>query len=154
MIRFAILLALLAGCQKKSSDGDQAGSGEADKVDLPPPGPPRRVQHPPPPDVGGIPDDAVRTPGGVPYKPLDKTGTSNERPGRNDTVKVHYTAWKTSGETYFSTRDHDKPQPLQLFNVGPGWAEVLPMMTIGESRRLWLTARRTPRGSVPAPRAS
>jgi FKBP-type peptidyl-prolyl cis-trans isomerase len=149
-----LALALLASACSKKKDEPKANDG--DQVDLPSAEDrtPRRRQYPPPPDVAGVPDDAEKSPGGVPYKLLGKTGTSNDRPGRNDTVTVHYTAWKTSGETYFSTRDRDKPQQMQLGTVGVGWGEALGMMTVGETRRLWLTPEQayTPRLGSRAPR--
>jgi len=135
----ALLVLATTSCQKKKQqDGDQPATATAgEHVDLPHAG--KRRQYPPPPDVAGVPADAEKTASGVAYKRIGKTGTSNDRPGPNDTVQVQYTSWTTSGETYFSTRDHGKPMAMSLTNVGPGWAEALQMMTVGETRRLWLT---------------
>ncbi len=136
-IAAAAALALAAGaCQKKEKEPEHDQPVDLPTTDR---GASKRKQYPPPPDVAAIPADAQKSPSGVAYKLLDKKGDSNERPGPNDTVQVHYTAWKTSGETYFSTLDRGKPMSMPLVNTGPGWAEVLRMMTIGESRRLWLT---------------
>ena len=99
-----------------------------------------KAQIPPPPDVGAIPADAQKSASGLAFKLL-QSSDKTEHPGPNDTVMVHYTGWRSTGEMYISTMTRGVPQPMSLANAPAGWGEALRMMTVGEKRRLWMPAK-------------
>ena len=129
---------LAAGCGNKG-DAKKADAGVATDKKKPDDKTTKKLNGaiPAPEDVAAPPADAQKTPAGLPYRVLSK-GTGTKKPGRNDTVKVHYTGWKTSGKMY---RDTTRGQPvtMPLPRLGPGWVETLTTMVIGEKRRIWLT---------------
>src|ERR687894_467493 len=76
-------------------------------------GPP---QIPAPPDVAAPPADALRTASGIASKVLTPgTGTRHPRP--NSRVRVHYTGWTTSGETFDSSVSRGQPATFALDGV-------------------------------------
>ena len=142
-------LAIAPACQKADKNKGAAGSGSAggtpktttigDTPEDVPRLPKGKGVEPvqPPMDVTAPPADAQRTASGISYKIL-QAQPSGERPGRNDTVTVNYTGWKTSGETYFSTRTRGKPQPMSLATTAAGWTEALQLMKTGERAIFWI----------------
>jgi FKBP-type peptidyl-prolyl cis-trans isomerase len=140
----AALAALLAGSLLACKDKPKSQAEPQPTADLPDqPGKDRRPhkprnQVPAPPDVGAVPDDAQKTPSGLAFRQL-AAGTSDERPGANDTVFVHYTGWKSTGEMFITTSTRKAPQPMSLATSAPGWREALAAMAVGEKRRLWMT---------------
>jgi peptidylprolyl isomerase len=91
----------------------------------------------PPMDIAQPPDDARTTASGLAFKVL-RTADTGRMPGPNDTVKVDYTAWQTSGAVIYSTFDHGKPQTMPLFQAPPGWREAVLDMRVGERRLYWM----------------
>jgi len=62
-------------------------------------------------------------------------------PGKNDLIKVHYTGWKATGETMYSTSaKNGQPMQMSMQGVPPGFAEGLAMMHKGEKAMLWIPA--------------
>jgi FKBP-type peptidyl-prolyl cis-trans isomerase len=102
-----------------------------------PPAQPAEGDIPAPPDVAAPPADAEKTPSGLASKVLQK-GTGAEKPEPQDTVTVHYTGWTTDGKMFDSSVKRGQPATFPLKNVIPGWTEGLPLMTVGEKRRLWI----------------
>ncbi len=147
MIRhLAMLFAVLAAavgqvaCQKGKEVDKEPAADEAEiKAETPPPNPHEQAPVPAPADVAAAPADAQKTESGLAYKVLTP-GKGGESPGKNDTVIVHYTGWKPSGEMVYTTATRGQPQPMSLAQTAPGWSEALQMMTVGEKRRLWLPA--------------
>jgi FKBP-type peptidyl-prolyl cis-trans isomerase len=156
---FVVALALAAGgltaCQKgggKSDDKaktDQPNDGKATTANAKdggttPPGRRPVEAVPPPLPVAAPPPDATKTASGISYKVLQEPpattpdGKPNAAPGKNDTVVVNYTGWKTSGETYYTTKSRGKPQPMSLASTAPGWTEALSLMKIGERAMFWI----------------
>jgi FKBP-type peptidyl-prolyl cis-trans isomerase len=131
-------LATSAGCRdeagKEPAEGDQAGQAEGSARGD------RREKRPhiePPQNVSAPPADAQKTPSGLAYVILAEGG-QDRKPGINDTVRIQYTAWTTSGETKFSTRHRDRPQGRYLPQQPPGWHETLTSMKLGETRLVWM----------------
>ncbi len=90
-----------------------------------------------PADVAGPPADAIRTASGLASKMLI-AGDGTRRPGPNSVVSAHYTGWTTDGQAFDSSIVRGKPATFPLNRVFPGWAEGLMLMSIGETRRLWI----------------
>ncbi|MDA0765997.1 MAG: FKBP-type peptidyl-prolyl cis-trans isomerase [Verrucomicrobia bacterium] len=67
-------------------------------------------------------------------------GTGREKPGRQDTVTVHYSGWTTDGACFDSSVKRGKPATFPLSGVIGGWTEGLQLMVVGEKRRFWIPA--------------
>jgi FKBP-type peptidyl-prolyl cis-trans isomerase len=137
----AIVMALLAcSCSKKEP--------EKSVPPPPPPAPPVKAPAkapeapagiPAPADVAAAPADAEKTASGLASKVLEK-GTGKEKPGVEDSVKVHYTGWMTDGEMFDSSVKRGTPADFPLNGVIKGWTEGLQLMVVGEKRRFWIPA--------------
>jgi FKBP-type peptidyl-prolyl cis-trans isomerase len=92
---------------------------------------------PVPDDVSASPADAESTASGLATKVL-RPGTSDERPAANDTVEVHYSGWTTDGELFDSSVIRGESISFGLRQVIAGWTEGVQLMSVGESRRLWI----------------
>jgi peptidylprolyl isomerase len=91
----------------------------------------------PPADLETPPADAETTESGLITKVL-KRGVGDKRPKPHDSVRVHFTGWKTSGALIDSSHERDGAVTFQLDGVIRGWAEGLQMMRVREKRRLWI----------------
>lgn len=128
-----------AACAKTSGDKNKnEDKGSTTATDVPAKHRPRGPQVPPPDGVGTIPADADKTPMGVAYRKKARKGESTERPGPNDTVTLSYTSWKPDGATLF-TNVGKRPQKMSLSTTGPGWREVMQLMTVGETWVVFMT---------------
>jgi FKBP-type peptidyl-prolyl cis-trans isomerase len=88
-------------------------------------------------DIKTPPADATKLASGMIFKKL--TSSEGPSPSKNDTVVIHFTAWKTStGETFNTTRTRGTPMPLDLATAGPGFAEVFTQVHKGEKVMLWM----------------
>jgi len=92
---------------------------------------------PVPDDVAAPPTDAESTASGLATKVL-RPGTSDERPTASDTVEVHYSGWTTDGELFDSSVSRGESISFGLRQVIAGWTEGVQLMSVGESRRLWI----------------
>jgi peptidylprolyl isomerase len=131
--RSAILACVLLGCS--SSDEDPAGSGQggvAEMAGLP------SLEAPA--DVAAPPADAEVTASGLASRVL-VAGTGTRSPSATDTVRVHYTGWRTDGMRFDSSVTSGRPLEFPLDRVIRGWTEGLQLMVEGESRRFWIPAR-------------
>jgi FKBP-type peptidyl-prolyl cis-trans isomerase len=96
-------------------------------------------QIPPPVDLEAPPADATRTASGLSYKKL-VTKEASAQPRASDTVLVHYTGWRRTGETFFTTRARGRPIAIDIAHAAPGFAEMLPLLRKGEKAVLWVPA--------------
>ncbi|NQW29047.1 MAG: FKBP-type peptidyl-prolyl cis-trans isomerase [Ignavibacteria bacterium] len=71
----------------------------------------------------------MTTPSGLQYKVV-KEGTG-KKPGKDNTVKVHYKGTLTSGDTFDSSYDRGQPAEFGVGQVIPGWIEGLQLMSVG-----------------------
>jgi FKBP-type peptidyl-prolyl cis-trans isomerase len=92
-----------------------------------------------PDDVSAPPVEATRTASGLAFTVLKGGGSGGERPQPGNSVKVRYTGWTPDGRRFGGT-DRNTPLVLPLEAAIRGWQEVLPLMTTGEQRRLWVPA--------------
>ena len=81
-------------------------------------------------------EGVVELPSGIQYQIL-KEGTG-EKPTLKSTVKAHYRGALLNGKEFDSSFKRNQPftaRPTQLIQ---GWQEVLPMMPVGSTWRLWI----------------
>jgi peptidylprolyl isomerase len=100
-------------------------------------GPREPAGLPPPPDVAKPPGDAKKTAKGVAYRVLSP-GKGGPKPTAADTVKLHYTGWTTDGKMFDSSVQRGTPAEFRLTGVIAGWADALPVMSVGDKVRLWV----------------
>lgn len=145
-----LALVLAPGCKGKSKAGANKDATTvmvspqrqaAARGGNPPPMRPPQIEAPLP--VAQPPADAEKisgvenAPHAVIYIKRLKPG-SGERPGRNDTVKVNFTGWRTSGETYVSTTVRKRPVTQSLAVLAPGFAVAVASMQPGERAMMWI----------------
>ena len=131
-----LLSALFAvACEPK---GDAGASTDADKAKTDVATPATKAGEMPaaPADVAAPPSDATKTASGLSSKVL-KPGTG-EKPTAADRVQVHYTGWTTDGKAFDSSVKRGEPTSFKVTQVIPGWTEGLQLMSVGETRRLWI----------------
>jgi FKBP-type peptidyl-prolyl cis-trans isomerase len=92
--------------------------------------------QPAPPDVAAAPSDATKAASGLAYKLLGKSG--GEKPNPWDRVTIHFTGWTADGVMFDSSRSRERPEIFDLPKVIPGWREALPLLSIGDSMRVWV----------------
>jgi peptidylprolyl isomerase len=130
------------GCKKDEGKSKPAttttGSGAGATVGSGSGARPKVKQIKAPYDTAKPPSDAVKTASGLAYKKIVSVDADAPKPGKNDTVKVHYTGWKASGETVYSTEGRAQPMPMNLQQIPPGFAEALVLLKKGEKAMLWL----------------
>jgi len=107
--------------------------------------------QPAPADVAGAPKGAVKTASGLAYKFLEKSG-GGEKPRPWDRVTIHFTGWTADGAMFDSSRSHERPATIDLPTVIPGWQQVLPSMSIGDSVRAWIPEALAYQGRVGEPK--
>lgn len=83
-------------------------------------------------------EDVKTTESGLQYEVLEKG--EGEKPGKTDTVKVHYTGELLSGEVFDSSRERGEPVTFALNQVIPGWTEGLQLMSEGARYKLYIPA--------------
>lgn len=92
-----------------------------------------------PADVADPPADAQWSDSGLASKMLEKG--SGAKPGPTDVVIAHYTAWTRDGKGFASSVSNGKPATFPIAKIFPGLQEGLQLMTVGESRRLWIPGK-------------
>jgi len=100
---------------------------------------------PAPSDVAAPPADAERTSSGLAFKIL-VPGAGTAHASRTGAVKVQYTGWTTDGAMFDSSIPKGVPATFRLDKVIPGWAEGIPLMVEGETRRFWIPKKLAYRG--------
>lgn len=81
-------------------------------------------------------DDVISTSSGLQYKVITEgTGT---RPTMADQVIVHYRGTLLDGTEFDSSYRRGEPSTFPLESVIDGWAEVLQLMTVGSTYRVWI----------------
>lgn len=101
-------------------------------------GEPKKAPMPKAPaDVAAPPADAEKTASGLATKVLEP-GDGKAKPGPESVVVAHYTGWTTDGKAFDSSVSRGRPATFPLNRVIPGWTEGLQLMSVGETRRLWI----------------
>jgi hypothetical protein len=102
----------------------------------------------PPKDIAAAPADAIRLSSGVAYKKLI-SNDAGALPHAEDTALVQYTAWRGSGETFFTSKTRNRPIAVRLSSASSAFSEVLPLLRKGETVRVWAPrSRALPEGVV------
>lgn len=65
-------------------------------------------------------------------------GQGDQRPKRQDKVRVSFSAWNTSGKLIDGSAQRGGPVIFDVDGVIKGWTEALLDMRVGEKRRLWV----------------
>ena len=108
---------------------------------------------PPPPapsDVARPPTGRACTASGLCSRVIHP-GTGSAHPEATSNVTVHYTGWTTNGEMFDSSVTRGRPASFPLNRVIPGWSEGVRLMTVGETRRLWIPESLAYQGRPGAP---
>ena len=106
---------------------------------------------PAPPDVAAPPKDARKTASGLATLVL-QPGTGKDRPRADEIVTVHYTGWTTDGKMFDSSVTRGMPATFPLNRVIAGWTEGVPLMVVGEKRRLWIPEALAYKGQADRPK--
>src|SRR4051812_30633619 len=112
-----------------------ASSAEARSATVEAQTPPTTI--PAPPDVAAPPADAAKTPSGLATK-IVKKATGADKPTKDDLVTINYTGWTTDGKMFDSSVTKGKPATFRVAGVIAGFSEGIQLMTVGETRRMWI----------------
>jgi FKBP-type peptidyl-prolyl cis-trans isomerase len=105
---------------------------------------------PVPTDVAAPPADAVKAKDGLASKVLTP-GTSDVRPTKEDAVVISYSAWTTDGKMFDSSVARGRPVAIPMKRAMPGLAEGLQLMSVGETRRIWIPEKLAFKGQAGKP---
>jgi len=94
-------------------------------------------QIPVPADLTTPPASATRTKSGL-VTEIIKPGTGKVHPGKDEVVTFDYSAWTSSGRMFDSSVVRGRPVTLVIKKTLPGLGQGLELMTVGETRRLWI----------------
>ena len=83
-------------------------------------------------------DGIKKLDGGIQYKIVE--AGSGEKPGKTDTIKVHYVGTLLSGTEFDSSRRRGDPAQFKLNQVIPGWQAALAQMPVGSRWVVWIPA--------------
>ncbi len=94
----------------------------------------------------------VTLPSGIQYRVIDEG--NGARPSPTSEVTVHYRGSLISGQEFDSSFARNQPAKFKVNEVLPGWAEILPMMKVGDQWQVFLPpakayGERGPRGIGP-----
>jgi len=137
LVPAAVLLTLAVSAPLSADLSAEAGVAKAEarpaKVEAQTP--PTTV--PAPPDVAAPPADAAKTPSGLATKVVKKA-TGTDKPTKDDLVTINYTGWTTDGKMFDSSVTKGKPATFRVSGVIAGFSEGIQLMTVGETRRMWI----------------
>ncbi len=98
-----------------------------------------------PTDVAAAPADAEVTASGLATKVVE-AGDGKLKPTAESVVVAHYTGWTTDGKAFDSSVARGRPATFPIGRVIPGWREGLQLMSVGETRRMWIPEQLAYRG--------
>jgi len=75
-------------------------------------------------------------PNGIQYMVL-KEGTG-EKPNPTSSIKAHYKGSLLNGQEFDSSYRRNQPFTAPLTHLIKGWQDVIPMMPVGSTWRLWI----------------
>jgi FKBP-type peptidyl-prolyl cis-trans isomerase FklB len=81
-------------------------------------------------------EGVVELPNGIQYQILKDA--DGPKPSPNSTVKAHYRGALLDGKEFDSSFKRNQPFSARLTQLIKGWQEVLPMMPVGSTWRLWI----------------
>lgn len=110
---------------------------------------------PPPADVRKPPVDAICEKSGLCSRILEAApadASNKTKPQLLDIVTVDYTGWQAAdGKMFDSSVVRGKPATFALRNLIKGWQEGVGLMTVGETRRMWIPEDLAYRGTAGRP---
>ena len=65
-------------------------------------------------------------------------GNTEDYPGPEDKVTVHYAGWTKDGQLFDSSIKRRTPAKFEVNKVIKGWSEGLQLMSVGQRSRLWI----------------
>jgi FKBP-type peptidyl-prolyl cis-trans isomerase len=77
---------------------------------------------------------------GLAFKVLS-AGQGKDHPLPEDRVRVHYVGWTRAGKMFYSSFERGQPTLLRVSDGIAGWQETLPLMLVGERRRIWVPSK-------------
>lgn len=83
-------------------------------------------------------EGVVTTASGLQYLVVQEGGGA--RPTAESTVKVHYHGTLPDGTVFDSSVERGEPIEIPLNRAIPGWAEGVPLMTVGSKYTFWVPA--------------
>lgn len=104
-----------------------------------------------PAQLTAAPKNAKRTKSGLAYLFVAEAH-QDTRPGPDDHVEVHYSAWTRDGKLFDSSVVAGAPRTLPVNRLIPGWAEGLQLMGVGDRARFWIPEQLAYAGKEGAPR--
>ena len=81
-------------------------------------------------------EGVVELPNGIQYQVLKEA--EGPKPSPSSTVKAHYRGALLDGKEFDSSFKRNQPFSARLTQLIKGWQEVLPMMPVGSTWRLWI----------------
>ena len=94
-----------------------------------------------PEDYAAPPASAEKTASGLASRVIKAGPPGGAKPKATDRVTVQYSGWTCStGELFDSSSPRGEPATFPLNRVISGWTEGVQLMSVGETRRLWLPA--------------
>jgi len=81
-------------------------------------------------------EGVVELPSGIQYQILKEA--EGPKPSPNSMVKAHYRGALLNGKEFDSSFKRNQPFSARLTQLISGWQEVLPMMPVGSTWRLWI----------------
>ena len=81
------------------------------------------------------PPDAIRCISGLVYQ-VTRPGHGREKPGPDDVVRVSYEAVTEAGDPFARTGEGGRT--MSVGEAGPGLAEALQLMSVGQRSRAWI----------------
>ena len=78
----------------------------------------------------------MELPGGMQYQILKEAAGAQPKPGAK--VKAHYRGALLDGKEFDSSFKRNQPFTASLNQLIKGWQQVLPMMPVGSTWRLWI----------------
>ena len=79
------------------------------------------------------------TASGLQYEVL--TEGAGKKPGKNDTVKVHYVGTLLNGDEFDSSVRRGEPAQFGVGQVIAGWTEALQLMSVGSKYKLYIPSK-------------
>lgn len=83
-------------------------------------------------------DDVERTDSGLYYEVIELG--DGDRPGPDDTVRIHYSGSLISGEVFDSSHARGEPAEFPVMGVIPGMSEGLQLLPVGSEAILYIPA--------------
>ncbi|HEY0040732.1 MAG TPA: FKBP-type peptidyl-prolyl cis-trans isomerase [Flavisolibacter sp.] len=81
-------------------------------------------------------EGVLELPSGIQYQILKEA--EGPKPSANSMVKAHYRGALLNGKEFDSSFKRNQPFSARLTQLIKGWQEVLPMMPVGSTWRLWI----------------